>query len=221
MATSTSPSGRAWQASLTPLPSSSPDSNSASSGVGSVTNEGSGTVILAGNNTYSGGTTINAGALQIGDGGATGSLNSESPIVDNGTLIFNSTTAFTLAGFNAVISGTGNVIARGGGVIKVVGNNTYTGWTRIDANTIFWPREGQDGGLVSSVVTNNGTLRLVSQDTTFTYPGPIVGTGRVQIGANAVNFGVPAVDHQYSGVRALVLETRCWRTARERETPFA
>jgi autotransporter-associated beta strand protein len=39
-------------------------------------------------------------------------------------------------------------------------------------------------------VTNNGTLRLVRQDALMTYAGPITGSGRVQIGANNVNFGV-------------------------------
>ena len=82
------------------------------------------------------------------------------------------------------------MIVQGGGFIKAIGNNTYTGWTRIDSGTTFQPIEGQDGALATSVVTNNGTLRLVRQDALFTYAGHIVGTGRVQIGANNVNVGV-------------------------------
>jgi fibronectin-binding autotransporter adhesin len=97
--------------------------NGAISGNGSVTNEG-GTVILAGNNSYSGGTTINAGTLQIGNGGATGSLDTGSPVANNGLLIFNSTSPITLRGGNAIISGTGNVIVSGTGVVMAAGPNT-------------------------------------------------------------------------------------------------
>src|SRR5204863_3285960 len=87
------------------------------------------------------------------------------------------------------------------GFIKAIGNNIYSGWTRIDAGTTFQPVEGQDGGLLSSTVTNNGTLRLVRQDALFTFPGPIVGSGRVQIGANAVNTGVVTLtgSNSYTG----------------------
>lgn len=164
--------------------------NGAISGGGSVTNEGSGTVILAANSTYTGGTTINAGTLQIGAGGASGSLDSGSPIVDNGTLEFNSTSAFTIAGFNAVISGTGNLIAHGSGLFKAIGANSYTGWTQIDSGATFQPCEGNTGALTSSVVTNNGTLKLVRQDNNvFIYAGPIVGSGRVFKDVNNFNSG--------------------------------
>ena len=161
------------------------------SGTGTIIKLGNGTVILPGNNTYTGGTTIYEGTLQIGNGGASGSLLNVGPIVNNSLLVFNTAGTFTYgSGAAGIISGPGNVIVQGGGFIKAIGNNTYTGWTRIDFGTTFQPREGQAGTLVSSVVTNNGTLRLVSQDALFTYPGPIVGTGRVQIGANNVNVGV-------------------------------
>lgn len=44
------------------------------SGTGDLTKTGSGTLTLSGANTYAGGTTINAGTLQVGNGGTTGSL---------------------------------------------------------------------------------------------------------------------------------------------------
>jgi autotransporter-associated beta strand protein len=159
------------------------------SGTGSVTLDGSGTVILPGNNTYSGGTTINNGTLQVGNGGATGSLNGGSPIVDNGTIIFNSTGTFSYTA-GGLISGTGNLIKRGSGVLKIIGANSYTGWTLIEPGATLQPCEGNQGALASSVVTNNGTLKLVRQDNgIFIYNGNIVGTGRVVKDVNNPNPG--------------------------------
>jgi fibronectin-binding autotransporter adhesin len=158
-------------------------------GPASVTLDGSGTVILANNNGYTGGTTINTGTLQVGNGGGAGSLFVNGPIINNSLLVFNTAGSFVYQGAG-IISGSGNVIFQGGGTIKAIGNNSYSGWTRIDSGTTFFCREGQDGALTSSAVTNNGTLRIVDQNNPgFTYTGPIVGSGKVQIGANNVNIG--------------------------------
>jgi autotransporter-associated beta strand protein len=165
-------------------------------GNGAISQNGNGTVILTDNNGFTGGTTINAGTLQVGNGGASGSLFANGAIVNNSLLVFNTSGSFSYSGAG-LISGTGNVIAQGGGVIKVVGANSYTGWTFINANTTFWPREGQDGAVASPVITNNGTLRFVEQNNPgYTYVGNIVSNaavsgsaGRVQIGANNQNVG--------------------------------
>lgn len=158
--------------------------NGAISGTGSVTNDGSGTVILAGNNSYNGGTTINAGTLQLGNGGGTGSLAGGVPIVDNGLLIFDSSGTFS---YNGAISGTGNVIAKRG-YTKAIGANSYSGWTEIDSGATFVPTENNQGAIVSSVVTNNGTLRFMCYDTRQPYYGNVVGSGKVQMGANNATY---------------------------------
>src|SRR5207244_9901642 len=49
---------------------------------------GPGSWIITANNTYTGGTTINAGSLQVGNGGTTGSLGTGT-VTDNGNLTFN------------------------------------------------------------------------------------------------------------------------------------
>ena len=63
---------------------------------------GTGTTILTANNTYTGGTTISAGTLQLGNGGTTGSIVGN--VIDNGTLAFNRSDGDVFAG---TISGTG------------------------------------------------------------------------------------------------------------------
>jgi autotransporter-associated beta strand protein len=149
------------------------------SGGGSVNNDGTGTLVLANNSTYTGGTTVNAGTLQIGNGGASGSLSPSSPIVNNGKLVFNTTGTFSYTA-NGLISGTGNVVVTSSGLIKAIGNNTYTGWTLIDTNATFQPAEGNQGAFASSVVTNYGTFKLVRQDqAVFGYSNNIVGSGKL------------------------------------------
>ncbi len=165
--------------------------NSVISGNGSVTNMGSGTVILAANNTYQGGTTISNGAtLQVGNGGATGSLYINGAIDDEGLLIFNTTSQFIYTA-GGLISGAGNVIVTGfGDWVKAIGANSYTGWTRIDSGATFQPCDGNIGQFVSSVVTNYGTLLFVRQDNGFfIYGGNIVGTGSVVKDVNNFNPG--------------------------------
>lgn len=153
--------------------------NGAISGTGSLTKIGTGTLILGANNSYSGTTTIEAGTLQAGNGGATGQLPGGAPIVNNGTLVYNTTGSFVSAGFTATLGGTGNVWVKSGSV-KAIGQNTYTGWTRIDSGASFQVTEGNTGNLLSSVVTNNGTLVFGRQDNgVFGYSNNIVGTGRV------------------------------------------
>lgn len=164
--------------------------NGAISGTGSVTNDGTGTLVLAGNNGYSGGTYINNGTVQVGNGGSAGNLDGNSTIRDNGLLIFNTTGSVVLKQFASTITGTGNVWVRSTGVIEASAQNTYTGWTLIDSNATFQVSDGNSGQLLSSVVTNNGTLLLTRQDSfVFGYTNNIVGIGRVVKDNNNQNVG--------------------------------
>ncbi|NDE94520.1 MAG: hypothetical protein EB036_14245, partial [Betaproteobacteria bacterium] len=85
------------------------------SGSGALTKSGAGTATLTAANTYSGGTTISAGTLQIGDGGTTGAIGSTSGIsISNGaTLAFNRTDNYG-GNFTRTLSGAGGVTVSGG-----------------------------------------------------------------------------------------------------------
>ena len=90
-----------------------------------------GTTILTADNTYSGGTTITAGTLQLGNGGTTGSIVGD--VVDNGTLVFNRSASFA---FGGVISGTGSVSQIGTGTTFLTGSNTYAGGTNLNGGIL-------------------------------------------------------------------------------------
>ncbi len=163
--------------------------NGTVSGIGSVTVSGGVTVVMPNNNSFSGGTTIDGiSTLQVGVGGATGQLSPNGNITVDGTLDFNTTGIFAYGGTG--ITGAGNVIVRGGGKITSLGANSYAGWTLIGSGSTFQPCQGNQGGLASSVVTNNGTLLLIRQDNgVFIYSGPVTGSGRVLVDANNFNAG--------------------------------
>lgn len=175
------------------------------SGSGPVTNNGPGTVILAGNNSYTGGTYINAGStVQIGNGGPSGTLAGTAPIVNNGLLIFDSTGDIIIDQFGGVISGTGNVIVRGTGLVDCSAENTYTGWTLIEPGATFSPFSENHGQLLSSVITNNGTLYFTAQEgdpAVRGYTNNIVGTGKVVKDNNNQNAGWNYLggDNTYTG----------------------
>ena len=100
-------------------------------GAGGVRLSGGAFLVLSGNsNTYGGSITIDnsnpQSVLQIGNGGATGSLTGA--ITDNGILNFNRSDGYT---FSSSISGTGFVGQNGSGTLILAGANSYSGKTQV------------------------------------------------------------------------------------------
>nr|WP_234827057.1 autotransporter-associated beta strand repeat-containing protein [Rhodopseudomonas palustris] len=153
------------------------------SGSGSLEKIAAGTLTLTGANTYTGGTTISAGTLQIGNGGTTGSITGD--VVNNGSLVFNRSDA---AGFGGVISGTGSVTKLGNDALILLGENTYTGGTTISSGFLQVGSGGTTGSIVGNVV-NNGTLEFARSDA-HTFSGAMSGTGNLISFGGSVGSGV-------------------------------
>jgi outer membrane autotransporter protein len=155
------------------------------SGTGNLIQEGTGTTILTENNTYSGTTTISNGVLQVGNGGATGSLGT-SNVYDYGTLVFNRSNSIVV---NNTISGTGGVVQAGTGTNSILTliatNNTYSGGTTISNGTII-AGNGYALGTGDVTVEKDGMLEA----------GATLATNKtiIQVGGNYTNYGTMTFD---------------------------
>ena len=102
-------------------------------GTGILAQSGSGTTILTSNqNWYSGGTQINGGAVQIGNGGASGQLGS-GLVSNNAALVFMRSDTISVGN---VISGSGSLAQSGLGTLTLTGANTYTGTTTVTSGIL-------------------------------------------------------------------------------------
>ncbi|WP_312364580.1 beta strand repeat-containing protein, partial [Ensifer sp.] len=122
-------------------------SESGSGGGGLLMKNGTGTLTLAGNNSYSGGTVVSGGRLQVSADRNLGAL-SGGLTFNGGTLAtantFDSARAVTLTGAGAVevggnaavgltgqITGAGSLQKSGTGLLRLTGTNTYLGGTEL------------------------------------------------------------------------------------------
>jgi autotransporter-associated beta strand protein len=145
------------------------------SGSGSVTQQGTGTLTLTGTNTYLGGTTVSKGTLEIGNGGETGSIVGD--VTNNATLAFNRSNDLT---FGGVVSGTGDLVKKGGGTLTLTGANTYTGDTKIAAGTL---KLGTGGSLAKSTDIDVSSGAIFDVNGHAQTVGTISGAGEIKLGA--------------------------------------
>lgn len=179
-------------------------------GTGQVVQNGSGTTFLTGANSYSGGTTINAGLINFANGGNLGTGN---VTLDGGGLQWATGNTTDISGrLNALgasggtldtngnnvtlasgLSGTGGLTKAGAGTLTLTSINTYTGGTIITGGTLAL------GAGVSLAAT--GAINLANAGTTF----DISASGAQTIGAlsgaagSTVNLGGNALTVDSSG----------------------
>ena len=138
-------------------------------GGGTLAKLDTGTLVLNGANSYTGGTALNGGTLIVGNDSALGSgllatangttLDSNAAVslanaVDvNGTLTVGGSNALTLAGS---VAGTGSLIKNGIASLTLSGNNTYAGATALNAGGLI---------LASNSALGSGTLNAAAGTT--------------------------------------------------------
>ncbi|MBP6878421.1 MAG: autotransporter outer membrane beta-barrel domain-containing protein [Phenylobacterium sp.] len=112
-------------------------------GTGGLTKTDAGTLILTGENTYAGGTRVEAGALQIGAGGTSGSILGDVSVA--GALAFDRSDEVA---FGGTISGAGLLAQAGAGTLTLIADSSgFTGRAEVQAGELSV--DGVLGGGVS------------------------------------------------------------------------
>lgn len=149
-------------------------------GTGDFTKSGLGTLVLTGSNSYAGNTLVEAGTLQVGDGGTSGTISGN--VANAGTLAFSRSDNIVYAG---AISGAGALVQAGTGALVLTGMNSFTGGTQIVDGTLVLGNGGTSGSITGNVA-NDGTLTFNRSDA-VTFAGVISGSGTVaQLGAGTL-----------------------------------
>jgi fibronectin-binding autotransporter adhesin len=183
-------------------------------GPGGLTKVGDGQLIIAGANTYSGGTNVNQGTLVIGTPGALpsktaltiasrasldagnhaftiGSLAGAGSVrLGTGALTVGTDNTSTL--FSGEISGSGSLTKTGSGTLTLSGANTYSRGTIVNAGAVIGTTASLQGAIA------NNSLVGFAQDNDGTFADAINGTGSVvKAGSGTVTFATPQL---YTGL---------------------
>ena len=102
-----------------------------------------------------GSVTISAGTLQLGNGGAAGSVSNTTAIVDNGTLVFDNNNTVS---YPKLISGYGGLVQFGTGSLIIATNETYVGSTIVSNGTMTLTASGSISNTTSIAVNTGATL---------------------------------------------------------------
>lgn len=152
-------------------------------GEGKLVQNGKGTLVLIGANSYSGGTIIRNGALQIGDGHNNGTI---AGLVESGAgtkLIFNRTDQMQ---FSGSLKGQGNLVQTGGGTTLLTGANDYTGTTQVQKGTLRQGAKRAFSAASSYTIGQYGTLDMGGLNATIS---ALNNSGTVLVGGDNKTVG--------------------------------
>ena len=157
-------------------------------GGGALNKTGTGTMVLSGSNTYSGGTIISAGAFELAaserllNGGAVtvsgGTLDGRTfaetigiLTLINGSIIGTGSLTATEFDFesgtvSANLAGAGGLFKTTSGTVTLSGANTYSGGTTIDGGTVIINSSANLGNVSGALAINGGTLEIATGFTT-------------------------------------------------------
>jgi autotransporter-associated beta strand protein len=174
------------------------------SGTGQIVKNGAGTQVFTGTSSFIGSITNNAGVLQVGDGGFTGSLGTAT-ITNDASLVFNRADTVLQGTDFGTISGTGSVTQSGPGTLRLSAANGYSGGTLVSSGTVAVANDNafgtgavtlNGGALTNSnsgnafvgneiVVGASGGTIGIGGDFDFTFGGTISGAGDLNLAASA------------------------------------
>ncbi|EBZ7777929.1 fibronectin-binding autotransporter adhesin ShdA [Salmonella enterica subsp. enterica serovar Mbandaka] len=155
------------------------------SGTGSLVKIGTGELTLSGDNTYSGGTTIDDGVL-IAD-------NADS--LGTGTIANNGVLQVGEGELKNTLSGTGSLVKIGTGELTLNGDNDYSGGTTIDDGVLIADNADSLG---TGAVANNGVLQVGEGELKNTLSGTgslvKIGTGELTLSGDNTYSGGTTID---------------------------
>ncbi|MFO1373188.1 MAG: autotransporter-associated beta strand repeat-containing protein [Agitococcus sp.] len=165
-------------------------------GNSSLTKSGAGTLSLTNNNTYKGGTDVQAGTLSVaraaslGDGavtlqtGSTLDTQASTTITQNVTLSGDATISTTgaenITQITSKIDGAGSLTKNGAGTLSLTADNGYLGNTTINQGTLAISRNDSLG--TGTLVTINGATLKTNQDVNVGQDVTIIGQGKIDTG---------------------------------------
>jgi fibronectin-binding autotransporter adhesin len=154
------------------------------------TKTGTGAVTLTGTNSYAGTLTINAGTVQVGDGGSTGTPGNASIAINSGTsLVFNRSGTLTTG---VSLSGSGTLVQNGSGTVELTSSSTFSGPVNVNAGTVKLSGNGAIGnGAIS--IASGGTVEVARESSTYNMFNLLSGSGSlVKSGSGALLLGNPS-----------------------------
>ncbi|MFM1903652.1 MAG: hypothetical protein RLZZ440_1552, partial [Planctomycetota bacterium] len=138
-------------------------------GAGRLEKTGAARVVLDTRNSYTGGTTVSNGTLQIGIGDTYGTIDGPIAVTAGGTVEFNRAGSLTVTG---PVSGDGSLVKAGSGLVSLSGSHTFSGPIQVAAGSLSLTPFTHTGGITvadgASLVAASGTEPATLSTATLT-----------------------------------------------------